>query len=55
MKILDFLFLKDLHVLGCLEHDLIISGKCLSVCVSVSVCVTKNFVASVVQELMHRI
>ena len=35
----------DLHVLGCPEHDLTISGKCLSEC-------DKNFVAIV--ELMHR-
>ena len=38
----------DLSVLGCPEHDFIISGKCLSVC-------DKNFVASVARELMHRI
>ena len=44
MQILDFRFLMDLHVLGCPERDLIISGKCLSVC-------HKNFVASVAREL----
>ena len=33
MKIFNFRFLKDLYVLGCPEHDLTISGKCLSVCV----------------------
>ena len=38
----------DLHVLGCSEHDLTISGKCLSVC-------EKNFVASVARELMYGI
>ena len=26
----------DLHVLGCPEHNLTISGKCLPVCVSVT-------------------
>ena len=44
----------DLHVLGWLKHDLTISGKCLSVCMSVCVC-DKNFVASVAQELICRI
>ena len=38
-------FFLDLHVLECPEHDLTISGKCLSVCVSacvhVCVCVTR--------------
>ena len=38
-------FLMDLHALGCPEHDLIIFGTCLSVCLSV--CVTR--------ELMNRI
>ena len=38
----------DLHVLGCPEHDLSISGKCLSVC-------NKNFVANVTQELIKGI
>ena len=28
-KIFDFWFLLDLHVLGCLEHGLTTSGKCL--------------------------
>ena len=37
-----------LHVLGCPEHDLTVSGKCLSVC-------DKNFVASVSQELINTI
>ena len=48
VKILDFRFLMDIRVLVCLEHDLTISGKCLCVC-------DKNFVASVAQELIHRI
>ena len=53
MQIFDFLFLMDQYVLECPEHDLTISGKCQSVCVSV--CVRdKNFVASVVQEFMNR-
>ena len=55
------------HGLGYPHHDLIISGKCLSVCpvrlpVCVSVCVSiclcecdKNIVTSVAQEIMHRI
>ena len=41
MKIFDFRFLMDLHVLGCPVHDLTISGKSLSAYVSVCVCVTK--------------
>ena len=58
MKILDFRFLMDLHVLGCPEHDLTIFRKCLSVCLcvcmSVCLCVCdKNFVDIVSQELMH--
>ena len=32
IKIFDLQFWIDLHVLGCPEHDLITSGKCLSVC-----------------------
>ena len=42
MQIFDFRFLMDLYVLGCPEHDLTISGKCLSVYVSVRlyVCVS---------------
>ena len=44
----------DLHVLECLEHDLTISGKCLSVSLSLCVC-DKNFVASVAEELIVRI
>ena len=39
----------DLHVLGCAEHGLIISEKCLTVCV------WQKFLASVVQELTDRI
>ena len=41
VQIFDFWFLMDLHALRCSEHDLTISGKCLSVelCVHVSVCV----------------
>ena len=38
----------DLHNLGWFEHDLTVSGKCLSVC-------DKNFVASVDRELKHGI
>ena len=38
----------DLQVLGCFDHDLSISGKCLSVCVSV-LC-DKNFVTNVAWE-----
>ena len=48
VKIVDFRFLMDWHVLRRPEHDFTISGKCLSVC-------DKNFVASVAGELMHRI
>ena len=48
VQIFDFWFLMDLHVLGCPEHDFTISGKCLRVC-------DKKFVASVAQELMHKI
>ena len=32
MKILDFRFLTDLHVLGCLEHDFTLFTKCVCVC-----------------------
>ena len=35
VKIFDFQFSMNLHVLGCSEYDLSISGKCLSVCPSV--------------------
>ena len=46
----------DWHVLGCPEHDLTISGKCLSVCASMCLWVCdKNFAVSVAQELMHGI
>ena len=48
MQLFDFQCLIDLHVLGCSEQDLTISGICLSVC-------DKNFVASVAQKLMDRI
>ena len=37
-------------LLGCSEHDLIISGKCQSVCVC-----KKHFVASVARELLIKI
>ena len=46
----NFRFLMKFHALGCPEHDLTISGKCLSVCVC-----DKNFVSSVTQELINRI
>ena len=52
VKIFDFRFLMDLHVLGCPDGNLTISGKCLSVYLCVS---DKNFVASVARELMNRI
>ena len=32
VQIFDFRFLMDLHVFGCSEHDLTISGNCRSVC-----------------------
>ena len=54
MQIFDFRFLLDLHVLGCPEQDLTISGKCLPVCLSACLC-DKNFVASVAREQMNRI
>ena len=50
VKISDFRFLMLLHVLGCHDHDLTISGKCLSVCLC-----NKNFVANAARELMRRI
>ena len=37
---------------GCPEHNLTISGKCLSACLCVC---DKNFVASVAKELKNRI
>ena len=40
VQIFDIRFLMDLHVLGCLEHCLTISGKCLCMC-------DKNFVTCV--------
>ena len=48
IKIFDFWFLMDLHVLECPEHDVTISGKCQSIC-------DKDFAAHVAEELMHRI
>ena len=52
----DFRFLMDLHVLERPDQDVTISGKCLHVRLFVCMCVCgKNFVASVAQELMHRI
>ena len=45
VKIFDFRFLIDLHVLRCPEHDLTIFRKCLSVCLY-------YFVDAVSQELM---
>ena len=47
LKIFDFWFLMDLHVLVCPGHDLTLSGKFLSVC-------EKNFAASVTQEPIDR-
>ena len=48
VQMFNFRFLMD--VLGCPEHDLTIFGKCLSVCLSVSVCLRdKNFVANLVR------
>ena len=48
-KIFDFRFLTDLYVLGCPEHNLTVSEKCLSVC-------DINFVAMVLQKLYtHKI
>ena len=65
VKIFDFRFLMDLHVLGCPEHEFTIFRKCLcgcvcvwmcvwmcvDVCVCVDVCNT-NFVGAVTHELM---
>ena len=50
MKNFDFWFLMDLHILGCFEYDLTISGKCLCACVC-----DKNFMASVAREPIDRI
>ena len=36
--------------MGCPDHDLTISGKCLSICEYY-----ENFAASAARELMHRI
>ena len=53
MKIFDFRILIDLVVLECPEHDLTILEN---ICLCVRLCVRdKNIVASVAQELMHRI
>ena len=52
VKIFDFRFLMDLHILECPEHDLTICGKCLSLCRRVC---DKNFVACITRELMNRI
>ena len=61
VKIFDFRFLMDLHVLGCPEHEFTIFRKCLCVCVwmCVDVCVcgcvdvcNTNFVGTVTHELM---
>ena len=47
----DFLFLMDLQVLRCPDQESTISGKCLSVRLSVCLCACdKNFVASAAQE-----
>ena len=45
VKIVDFLFMMDLNVLKCPEHDLNFSEKCLSVHLCVCVC-DKKIVAS---------
>ena len=50
IKIFDFRFVADLHVLGGSEHDFTISGKCLSLCAS-----DKNFLENVTREIIHRI
>ena len=50
VQIFDIRFLMDFHALGWSQHDLTIFGKCLFVCVS-----DKNFAASIVRELLHRI
>ena len=44
----------DLYVLGYPDHDLTVSGKCLSVRLFVRVC-EKNFVAGVARKLTDRI
>ena len=54
--IFDFQFLMDLHVLGCPEHELTFSEKCLPVCLCVCLHVCdKNIVASIAPELISRI
>ena len=45
MKMFDFRFLMNLHVLGCPEQDFTIFTKFLSVC-------DANFVAALEQKLM---
>ena len=50
VKIFDFSLLMDLQTLGYSKHDMIIFKKCLSVCFYVC---DKNFMASVIRELMH--
>ena len=52
VKIFDFRFLMDLLILGFPAYDLSISGKRLSVWVSMCVRDT-NFIACVARELMH--
>ena len=52
LQIFDFRLLMDLHDLGCPEHNLTISRKCLFVYLCVH---DKNFVANVARELNHRI
>ena len=47
LKIFDFRFLTDLHVLECPEHDFTIFTKCLSVC-------DTNFVAALEQKQMGK-
>ena len=49
VKIFDFQFLMDLQALGCSEHDLFISKKCLSECLFTC---DKKIVTSVAQELI---
>ena len=39
VQIFEFWFLKNLHILGCPDHDLTIYGICLSVCLDVWTCI----------------
>ena len=39
IEIFDFHFLMDLHILGYPEHDLSVTGKCLSMCLCDWLCV----------------